>query len=187
MTRINIVSRRDTQPSPWNGYLICTAIEGIPFALGAVRLRAIKYWWTETSEANGRQLMNEIGANMLLGCGKEIVNAVDRVYRLIDSNANGTVYSATGEGTEVDPYVYTPEIPVVPLTDLYQLPGERALVEDLKDKLANIINGELSDLYTNPRGSNQVLEDILVALQSEDDAETLEVLQQILVALGGAL
>ena len=189
MTRKNLVGKRSMVASPWQAYLTCMPYEAIPHVLGALWLRSQKYWWeTEDDQRNGRHVMNEIGVTMLLGCGKEIVDAINRVYMIIDRNENGTLYSFTGEGTTEEPYIISPPLPVVPPNpSIYEAPGSKWQREDLRDMLYNTLSGNATADYTNPRGTNPILEEILVALNAETNEETIALLQKIALALGAAL
>jgi len=187
MSRINIVSKRDVSQSPWTGQIVCIPVEGIPFYLSSLWLRSQKYWWIEDAEARGRHITNELGVHMLLGCGREITEAVNRVYTLLDGVYNGVNY--TGERDEITgEIIYSPPLPLVaPNSALYAFPGIRNQLEDTHDMLNNAINGTVTTDYVNPRGTNPILEEILLALQAETNEESIELLQKILLALGGAI
>lgn len=185
--RINIVAKREAPIGPYQGEMVCIPIPGIPFALGAFWLRSQKYWWTKESEKEGRYIVNEIGVNMLLGCGN-LGDKLDRLYMLIDRNENGTLYTYSGDGTPENPYVYNPAIPVVPNNPaLYSEPGSKWQTEDLRDMLNNAITGTATADYAEPRGTNVVLEDILAAIGAMDEEDYTALIGKILVALGGVV
>lgn len=185
---LTIVHKWEAPVPPYTCEFVDIIPEAIPATLGALLLKSSKYWWiTEDDQKNGRKMLAEQGARMLMPCGKEIVAAIDRVYMLIDRNENGTVYSYS-EDAETGDILVSPPVPVVPNHPaLYEYPGSKWQTEDLRDMLSNAITGAASDIYPAARGTNIVLEDILLALNSETNEETIEMLQKILITLGGVI
>lgn len=187
MALSSLVNKWEAPEPPFTGALVCVPIEAIPFALGGLWLRAQKYYWLKDDEAKGRKLLAEMGARLLMDCGKDIVNAIDRVYMLIDRNENGTVYSYTVDA-ETGENIISPPLPVVPPHPaIYAAPGSKWQTEDMRDMLYNTLTGTVTEGYTTPRGTNPILEEILVALNAESSEETIELLQKIVLALGAAL
>jgi hypothetical protein len=186
--KLNIVSKRLASASPWQCAETCLAFESIPIVQGMIWLRSQKYWWQdEESARNGRQMLYEMGVSMLTNCNDEVVQAVDRLYRLQDSIHNGTVYSRSGEGTPQDPYVYNPPMPSVPLTAVYSEPGLRWNVDDLREMLANFTQGTATVNYPDVRNPRQQLQEILTAIQGMEGADTEQIenlLNLIVLALG---
>src|SRR5215470_4872098 len=64
-----------------------------------------------------------------------LLEKVDRVYRLIDADNNGTVYSVVS----TEPLVIEPAIPDVP-SSTPVLPGVKAQLEDARVKLQEVID-----------------------------------------------
>lgn len=182
------VAKREMTPSPWQGELVCIPIEAIPHALTALEIKARKYYWQSDDDAkNGRQVLAEMGANMLLGCGGEIVQRLNLLYMQQDNIHNGQNYSYDVD-EETGEIIYSPPIPIVPPnTALYNHPGTRYWQEDTRDALLNAITGATSADYPNPRGTNPILEEILTALSAASEEEQLEILRAILTALGGVV
>lgn len=187
MTLPSLVYRWAAPDPPYNGELVCLPVQSIPFVLGGLWLRSQKYWWQREDEPVGRKLLAETGAHMLLGCGKDIVDAVNRVYMLIDRNENGTNYTYDTDSETGEVTIFPPIPTVPPNAALYEFPGSKWQREDVRDMLLNALTGTLTADYTNPRGTNPILEEILLALNAEDNAETWRLLGKIVVALGGAV
>lgn len=186
--RKNIVGKRLASASPWECATTSLAKESIPILQGMIWLRSQKYWWEDAESAkNGRRMLNELGVSMLTNCNKEVVEAIDRVYRLQDSIHNGTVYSRSGEGTLENPYIFNPPMPSVPLTAVYDEPGLRWAIDDLREMLNNFTNGVATVNYPDVRNPRQQLADILAAIQAGEEVSTEEIenlLNLIVLALG---
>lgn len=185
--KVNLVSKRSAPFPPIKGALVCVGIPMIPHILGALWLRSQKYWWdTETDAKYGRKYLAEISAMLIEGCGDEIVLAVNQLYRLTDSIHNGTVYTATGEGTPEEPYVYSPPIPVVPPTSTGLEPSVKFSLEKSMRLLDNLTNGTTYADAPDVRNFRQQLEDLIAAVggQGQLDDEMLAQLINIVAALG---
>lgn len=177
---------RDAPRPPYECELVEVDIPAIPFMLAALGHKAQKFYWASEDEATeGRQLLAKQAASLLMPCGKEIVESVDRLYRLTDVVNNGAIYSYSGAGTTLDPYIYSPPMPVVPL----RLPGLEPSVKFSLEKVLrlhdNLVNGTTYTDAPDARNLRQQLEDILTALDSSDslDPEMLAKLGEILIAL----
>lgn len=185
--KLNIVRKRDVPEPPYTGILICQSVDSIPYMLYAIWLHSQKYWFTDSDNARrGRRMLYENGANMLTDCGGQIVEAIQQVYRLIDSNENGTVYTSSGDGTPDDPFVISPQIPTVPLVSAFAAPGSRHDRSIIRDGIRNLLNGEQTFDFPDPRNVRVQLDEIKALLQamggSDEDIEAL--LNLILLALG---
>jgi len=185
---IKLVYKQEAPLPPYMGELVCVPTEAVPFVLGGNYIRSQKYWWLTSDDAiKGRQLLNLQGANMLVGCGDAIVDAINKQTRLFDATMNGRVYIRTGEGTLASPYVYEPDIPDPMTPEAYIEPGMHWKQDDTHKLLDNFANGAVSADYADDRNIRQQLDDIKALLEAEDSEAALEVLEQILLALGGAL
>lgn len=185
--KLNLVRKRDAPQPPYTGVFVCITVQSVPYLISSIWLHSQKYWFTNDLQARiGRRKLYEDAAHMLTECGTEIVEAVDRVYRLIDSNQNGTIYSSSGDGTPESPIVISPSIPTVPITTVYDEPGQRAHIDEIRLALRNLLNGETSTTFTDPRNFRQQLDDIKTALQAmgAEDDQVEELLNLILLALG---
>lgn len=185
--RLNIVGKRAAPLPPVKGHLTCIGIELIPHILGAFWLRSQKYWWAEPEDQKlGRRYFAEMSAMLIEGCGDEIVAAVDRLYRLTDSIHNGVVYSVTGEGTVVSPYVYSPAMPLVPTTAPGAEPSVKFSLEKSLRLLDNLTNGTTYADAPDVRNFRQQLQDLITAVggTGELDDEMLAQLINIVAALG---
>lgn len=183
---LNIVTKREAPEPIYNGSLVCVPIEALPFVLSANNLRAQKYWWaTPEDMRTGRRLLYLVNTMLLKGCGDEIVTAINQVYRLLDGSINGVAYTFTGAGTDDDPYVYNPPIPVVPVISNAEEPGQRFYLAKAMRLLDNLVNGTTYIDAPDARNIRQQLEDIIAALNSDDvDLSTIEtVLSQIALLL----
>lgn len=171
---------------PYDCELIEVDTQAIPFMLGGLYARAKRrHWITDEDATRGRQLLAKQGVHMLMGCKDEIVTAINQLYRLTDVVHNGTVYSYTGTGTTLDPYVYNPPIPVVPARTPGLEPSEKFSLEKLLRLQDNLVNGTTYTDAPDDRNLRQQLADILEAIQGQEtlDPEILAELVQILAAL----
>lgn len=186
---LNIVYKWSAPIPPYQCEFIEIAPEAVPAMLGALQLKASKYWWlTVEDQRLGRKMLAEQGARLLMSCGQDIVNAIDRVYRLLDSNQNGTIYSVSGDDTPESPLVFSPSMPVVPTNPgIYSEPGQRWKLDDTHDMLRNAITGIPTADYVEVDATNPLLIQIRDALAAETNAEQIELLQKIALALGAAL
>jgi hypothetical protein len=180
------IHRRLAPALPWDE---CThaalAPQWIPYAIGVLRMRALSYWWHPASRTLGRQAMNEMSARMLLNCQDELLRVAQAQYRMLDYHLRGTVYTRTGNGTEGDPYIITPDIPDVPAA------GDMAdsihyIARDTFQMVDNAVNGTV---YTNHAASPSV-KDLLAEISAKieasdiDDEEMIRLLNVISLALG---
>lgn len=184
--RLNIVTKREAPIAPYPTCQVCVGVSLIPYILGSLWLRSQKYWWNDEGDSQrlGRQLLAEQGAYMLGGCNN-VELAIDRLYRLTDSIHNGTVYTVSGEGTVEEPYVYSPDIPLVPAITTPLVPSIRATLEHSERLVDNLVNGTVYADASDPRNFRQQLEDLIAASEGAGlDDEILEQLIAIVAALG---
>lgn len=177
---------RDAPRPPYACELVEVDIPAIPFMLAALGHKAQKFYWSNEDEATqGRQLLAKQAASLLMPCAKAIVESVDRLYRLTDVIHNGAIYSYTGTGTTLDPYVYNPAMPIVPARQPGLEPSVKFSLEKILRLDDNLVNGTTYIDAPDARNLRQQLDDILAALQGEDslDPEILAKLVQILAAL----
>lgn len=185
--RINLVGKRAAPFPPISGHLACVPVPLIPHILGSLWLRSQKYWWATATDAKyGRKYLAETSAMLIQGCGDEIVQAVERLYRLTDSIHNGTQYAVSGMGTPEDPYVYNPPLPLVPVSEPGAEPSVKFSLEKSLRLLDNITNGTTYPDAPDARNIRQQLDDLIAAASGQGglDDEMLAQLVQIVAALG---
>jgi hypothetical protein len=113
--RLNIVYKAVAPEPPYECELVDIDTAAVPFMLYGIWLKAQKYFWADNdSWRTGRWLLNKQGASLLMPCGNDIINAVDRLYNLVDARLVGNYREVTGTGTEADPFVYDPPIEQAP-------------------------------------------------------------------------
>jgi hypothetical protein len=185
--RLNIVLRSPVSARPYADDLFDLPIEGVPYCLGALRLRMLAYWYTSPEDyARGRSLLAELGSGLLMGYGMRLVNSMDRVYTLLAANVAGTEYSVTGDGTDASPFIYSPPLVQAPGAGDFSNPSLRTDAELTRSVLDNLVNGSLSSLAPAeavPNARLQVIIDLLNAMGT-DDGPTFEQVAQVIAILG---
>lgn len=108
MPRTNYFEAPMSGPEVENTLLVNIPAEYIPVTLSALESRKNRVFWkTDIDYANGLQGILTAQWGLLMNTGQEIVNALDRLYRLHDNALNGTAYQeADGE--------ISPPIPAAP-------------------------------------------------------------------------
>src|SRR5690349_17368227 len=143
--KMNLVTKSEVPPPPYASALVCIPIAAVPFTLGALVLKSQKYWYASPDDWHaGRRLLASFGKALLMDCAQPIVDAIDRVYNLLDSGLNGTERTAIGTGTELDPYVYDPAIPQVVEPSAFGSPGLRHYTRASARLLDNLVTGGTS-------------------------------------------
>ena len=185
MTR-NIVTRSTVQEPPYTTDLVCIPIAAVPLTLGALVLKSQKYWYASPDDWHrGRKLLAQFGKALLMPCGNDIVNAIDRVYGLLDAGLNGIGRSVSGTGTEADPYVYSPGLAQAHEPDAFVPPSLRSDANVTRALLDNLTNGTVSSVAPDNRNIRQQLQNIYDALvaMGEGDGPTAEQIAQIIALL----
>jgi hypothetical protein len=185
MSRYNLSKPRPAPEPPYRCELVEIDVEAVPYMLGALWQREQRYHWLTADDAKrGRQLLAKEGAQLLMGCTREITNRQDALYALLDRAINGTEYSVSGAGTDVEPYIWAPPLPTAP-GPVYALPGLLRQAEISGRQLDNLTNGTTYDEAPDSRNIRQQLEDLIAALGEQEslDPEILAELVQILAAL----
>jgi hypothetical protein len=146
--RLNIVYKAIAPEPPYQCELVEVDTAAIPFMLYGLWLKTQKYFWVDNDSWRiGRWLMNKQGASLLMPCGTEIINSVDRLYNLLDARLVGNYREVTGTGVEADPFVYDP-----PLEQAAQYiaatEGSLTFYADYNlQAWLNLLNGEHSDVF----------------------------------------
>jgi len=167
-------------------YLIPINVALLPFVAGALKhFEERRSWHSDEEYERAYNAFAELQACMTALCIRELIESNNRLYRLFDVTMNGAIYSYTGDGTALNPYVFNPPIPVVPYRVGPLEPSVRFTLDKLTKLHDNLVNGTTSDVAPDDRNFRQQLADILLALGSEDslDPEILAKLGEILLAL----
>lgn len=163
MTRLNRSAPRAAPPLPWRCELVEIDTDAVPFMLSALYLKEQRYnWLSEDDARDGRRMLAKQGAQLLMGCIKEITNRQDALYALADRAINGTAYGVSGQGTDADPYVWSPPLSVAPLLQ-FDLPGLLKQAQTSGRQLDNLTNGTVYDEAPDNRNIRQQLDDLIVA------------------------
>lgn len=124
----------------------------VPIIISAMeRYKYRQFWASEADFNRGVQLINECEVALLTGV-TGITDAIDRVYRLLDTALNGAVYSVETSA----PLVVTPEIPPVPSAFQPTTPeGLRSQLARIHQLSENLVTGaELSGAFAMDGASN---------------------------------
>lgn len=118
-------------------------------------------------------------------CGTEIVNAIDRVYVLMDATLNGVTRDTTGQGTEINPYIYSPPLAQGKEADDFVPPSLRSDTNATRALLDNLVTGATNPLVNDARNIRTQLEEIIARLEPQNnlDAEQLAELAKIVALL----
>ena len=184
---LNIILRSPVPERPYGAELCCIPPEGVPYCLGAMRLRFSEYWYTSPEDyVRGRSLLAELGGGLLMPCGQDIINAVDRVYILLAGVYNGTSRGAELAEGEDNVYVYDPPLSqAIDATD-YSTPGLRTNADIARELLDNLVSGAVTantPLVAVPNGHLQAIYDQLLAMAAEEQVSP-EQIAQIITILG---
>lgn len=148
----------------------------LPLVAGALAHFEMRHVWHSDEEyEQGYNAFAELQACMTQLCIRELIDSNNRIYRLLDSSLNGVVYSASGAGTIIDPYLYSPPMPVVPATESGLEPSLKFSGEKTLRLVDNLTNATIYDDAPDDRNIRQQLKDIYDKLAEVDtDAEDLE-------------
>lgn len=187
MSRINLVRKNFTPLGTLDCELTCYDVQMVPFYLGALWLRAQKYWWVDAENAGrARSLLNEQMVRFLMPCGQDIVDAIETQTRHFLGAMQGYEFNRTGTGTAADPYVWEPPLPDY-AGPQFQVGGIERSNFFLTEQLQNLLDGTPS-ATTETRNFRQQLQDIYDLLASGgagfNDDEIIEKLLAIIAALG---
>ena len=167
-------------------FLVAINAKILPMVAGALApLENRRMWLTDQDYEQGYNAIVALEACMTALCLNQLLDSNDRLYRLLDSSLNGTVYTVTGDGTPTDPYIYSPVIPIVPDETAHTYPGMRKHSEDIRNAITNIANGTAEPGYSDTRNIRQQLDDMIAAIQGqgEYDEDMLAKLVQIAALL----
>lgn len=150
----------------------------LPMIAGALRPFEKRYSWVSEEDYElGYNAFAQVQADMANNCLNELIESNNRLYRLLDTALNGTVYSATGDS----PPVVTPAIPAAPPAEIGAAPGLRRQLEDAR----GILPGGFLGIGARP----PTQADVVMALRagSEGDIERVNTaLDTLIGASSGA-
>lgn len=179
-------------------YLVCVPERLLPIFCGALNtLENRDAWASEEDWALGYRWIVETQVNLMRGCVDRIVDIQEKIYRLLDTALNGTVYDVTPAVSPLpapppDPTrpTISPAIPDAPSAILPRLLTNIALrnrIDRLVDLVDNGFNG--TDIVPPASTAPAVranLEEIRLLLEAigTNDADIESILNLILLALG---
>lgn len=115
------MSQRFTREQPRVAPVTATPIlveieaEYVPLLFSAIeKYHNAKYWVSEGDYQGGRAGIIRLERALLTDMSSQIVEAIDRLYRLHDSHINGTAYAASAPDPQTGAIVVTPAIPPAP-------------------------------------------------------------------------
>lgn len=183
---LNIVLKADAPDPPYEGELVCHTAESTPFVLYGIWLKSQKYFWNSPSDWQvARTLLAEEGASLLMPCGRDIVNAIDRIYVQLDGRLSGLIRGVSGTGTDADPFVYSPAIPQDGGDPIAQPGSVIGSLHYHSEAWENLLDGRTSDNFDDDRSFRDQLDAIKAVLESTElDGDEIEgILNLILLAL----
>lgn len=188
--RLNLVNKQPAPARPWSCELVSFIPEAVPAVLYGLWIKSQEYFWETPADATrARQMLAEVGSNVLMPCGTDIVNAVDRLYMLWDYALYRTVRYNENEGIPGAPLNIQPPIPDYP----DQHPGLGGGLEEnlfaARSYLDNWVNGFTTPYTDDTRNPRQQYDDILAKLDELlgvgfDDTDILTRLDYIALLLG---
>src|SRR6185369_14188030 len=159
--------------------LVAVDLQLLPFLTGSmVRLQEREYWQSDDDWYRATEAISAFLECSMQACLGDLLAQNDRLYRLLDSGLNGTVYTASG-----DPVVITPTIPDVP-PELAALPGLIARIDHLEIMLDEL-PGITAPGWFGYGGQKATIADIVRSLRvgsESQSTETIDSRQEILGA-----
>lgn len=185
--RLNIVKKRYAPIPPYDCEIVEIDIQSVPYVLHGLWLKYQKYFWEQDlgNRRVARSMLSKQGASLLMPCGKDIVDAIDRIYRQNEVIHRGQEYTYTGDGTTEDPYIIRPAIPVVPTVAIGEEPGTGFFIAKTMRLVDNIVNGTTYADAPDNRNFRQQLDDIKQAIidSTTDNSDLLSQLEIIAALL----
>lgn len=162
-------------------YLIPIDAAYVPIAAGSMRELGIEASWQSWPDYElGYNALAEIYIAMANNCIDELIEASNRLYRLWDTQLNGTEYTAQDIDGEI---VVTPAIPAAPPLPLRTIHTRLEVIEQVLDNAYNGVS--YAPRFENTTGLRFVVDQILLALETEEsmDADLLAKLELIRLLL----
>ena len=184
---LSIILRSPVPARPYASELSCFPTAAVPFSLGAMRLRLFQYWYTSHEDyVRGRSLLSELGSELLMPCGKDIIAAIDRVSVRLDGAFNGITRSAVETEPGSNIWLYDPPLEQGADATNFHDPGLRHETKAARWMLDNLVNGTTSEFAPGvalPNGHLQAIYDELLAMNAEEQVSP-EQIAQIISILG---
>lgn len=183
---LNIVYKAEAPSPPYGCEFVDIRPKVVPFALYGLWLKSQRYFWVTADDwAEARTLLALEGAAYLMPCGRDIVNALDRQYTLLDGVMRGTWREVTGMGTDADPFVYDPVIPQAAQELVPTLGSLQHVAQDTYDAWGNLLDGIASGRWEDTRNIRDMLQAIIDGAGEAGtlDDEMLAALVQIVASL----
>lgn len=164
-----------------DGYFVYIDAALVPIVADRLAIMCERRLWdTDASYEQGYNAFAHLRGCMLSCPARELLEAHNRIYRLLDAAMYGRIY----EVTDSDPLTIEPAIPDVPnLTAVNPgLVARLALVEKLLD---NMFNGTAYVEFSNTRSLRDQLDELIAAIENggELDDDILAKLVEIGVLL----
>lgn len=142
-------------------------IEAVPLLLSGLELR-IRMFVREPNDDIDRaiQEIRKLQVMLLTGCSSQIVEALDRQYRLLDRAVNGTIYITNGIDPITQKPVIVPALPLVPAGPAVSLSVRLTELLDSQNNLTDGTRELLRQILLNSANDDQQIEDVLTALQA---------------------
>ncbi len=163
---------------------VCFPRQAIPAVVKLLLRRTYASAWTAGQHELGRDMIARCIVSLYSACENSTAEAVDRVYRLLDTALMGRTYVATDNGSGV--LTLSPPIAPVPDGPVAGTMAAVPLAEKTLRSVDNGLHGILAPEYGDPRQYRQTLADILLALEEGGDSLDPEILAQ-LVQIAGLL
>jgi hypothetical protein len=157
---------------------MCVPVAAIPFLRRFFdEIQQPSRWATREDWYRAYQVFAEMEAELMSGCLTELVEGQNRLYRLLDTALNGTVYSASGDF----PPVVTPAIPAAPPADVGAAPGLRRQLLDGQ----GVINPGWLGIGGQPATTADIVKALRIGAPAQRDRITTA-LQALQAASSGA-
>lgn len=146
----------------------------VPIVAGALlHFQQRYYWLSEEDFEQGYSAFAELQAAMSGIYIRDLITAVNQVYRLVDTSLNGTAYTAALDGT------VTPAIPAAPTSEVGAAPGLRRQLLDAQ--------GEINEGWFGIGGQPATLADLVNALRIGSEGDTTRITEAIDQIAGDSL
>lgn len=126
----------------------------VPLVAGVLKqFEQRSYWNTEVDYERGYNAFAELQVCMSGNCISDLTASIDRLYRLLDTTYNGTIYSAGDPDPATGERQITPDIPAVPPAGTSAENAMRAHVGRLWQLAENATNGRTFQADAGIEGS----------------------------------
>lgn len=168
-------------PAIENTLLIEFPAEYVPHTLSALESRKNRVLWISDEDyTQGFQAIHKAQWSLLMDALPALLERHDRMYRLVDSIFNGTIYVVQTPSTETTPAIVMPAIPDAPPAELGELPGLRRQLFDMQ--------GQIPGGWLGFGARPATIADLLLALRAgtEGDIERVNTALDTLVGAGSS-